>query len=55
LGAQLAIAEKLQIPYTLIFGQKEALENSVIVRDMSNRSQNTVKLSKLLDYLKDIK
>jgi histidyl-tRNA synthetase len=55
LGAQLAIAEKLQIPYALIFGQKEALEDSVIVRDMSNRSQNTVKLSKLLDYLKDIK
>ena len=55
LGAQLAIAEKLQIPYALIFGQKEALEDSVIVRDMSNRSQNTIKLSKLLDYLKDIK
>ena len=35
--------------------QKEALENSVIVRDMSNRSQETVKLKNLLDYLKDIK
>lgn len=55
LGAQLAIAEKLQIPYALIFGQKEALDNSVIVRDMSNRSQETVKLSKLLEYLKEIK
>ncbi len=55
LGAQLSIAEKLQVPYVLIFGQKEALENSVIVRDMSNRSQNTVKISKLLDYLKNIK
>lgn len=55
LGAQLAIAEKLAIPYALIFGQKEALENSVIVRDMSNRSQNTVKLNNLLEYLKEIK
>lgn len=55
LGAQLAIAEKLQIPYALIFGQKEALDNAVIVRDMSNRSQETVKLSKLLEYLKEIK
>ncbi|MFH1608723.1 MAG: histidine--tRNA ligase [Patescibacteria group bacterium] len=55
LGAQLAITEKLQIPYALIFGQKEALEDSVIVRDMSNRSQNTVKLSKLLEYLKEMK
>ncbi|MFA4975618.1 MAG: histidine--tRNA ligase [Candidatus Paceibacterota bacterium] len=55
LGSQLAIAEKLSVPYALIFGVKEALEDSVIVRDMSNRSQETVKLSKLLDYLKEIK
>ena len=55
LGSQLAIAERLAIPYTLIFGVKEALDNSVIVRDMSNRSQNTVKLNKLLEYLKELK
>ncbi|HEY4503165.1 MAG TPA: histidine--tRNA ligase [Candidatus Paceibacterota bacterium] len=55
LGSQLAIAEKLAIPYALIFGVKEALDNSVIVRDMSNRSQDTVKLSKLVEYLKELK
>ncbi|MFA6524164.1 MAG: histidine--tRNA ligase [Candidatus Paceibacterota bacterium] len=55
LGAQLAIAEKLSIPFALIFGQKEALDGTVIVRNMSNRSQETVKLSKLLEYLKEIK
>ncbi|MEI7709196.1 MAG: histidine--tRNA ligase [bacterium] len=55
LGSQLAIAEKLNIPYALIFGVKEALDDSVIVRDMSNRSQDTVKLSKLLEYLKELK
>ena len=55
LGSQLAIAEKLSIPYAIIFGVKEALDNSVIVRDMENRSQNTVKLSKLLEYLKELK
>lgn len=55
LGSQLAIAEKLGVPYALIFGVKEAIEDSVIVRDMSNRSQETVKLSKLLEYLKEIK
>jgi len=55
LGSQLAIAEKLAIPYSLIFGVKEALDNSVIVRDMSNRSQDTVKLNKLLEYLKELK
>src|SRR3989338_629934 len=55
LGSQLAIAEKLNTPYTLIFGVKEALDNSVIVRDMASRSQETVKLSKLLEYLKELK
>jgi len=55
LGSQLAIAEKLAIPYALIFGVKEAIDNSVIVRDMSNRSQDTVKLNKLLEYLKELK
>jgi len=55
LGSQLAIAEKMKVPYALIFGVKEALENSVIVRDMSNRSQKTIKLEKLLEYLKEMK
>ncbi len=55
LGSQLAIAEKLAIPYAIIFGVKEALEDSVIVRNMSNRSQDTVKLKKLLEYLKELK
>jgi histidyl-tRNA synthetase len=55
LGAQLAIAEKLGMEYAIIFGQKEALENSVIFRDMSNRSQETVKLPKLLEYIKNLK
>ncbi|MFA6300742.1 MAG: histidine--tRNA ligase [Candidatus Paceibacterota bacterium] len=55
IGSQLAIAEKLTIPYVIIFGVKEAIDNSVIVRDMSNRSQETVKLNKLLEYLKELK
>ena len=55
LGSQLAIAEKLNIPYAIIFGVKEALDNSVIVRDMGSRSQDTVKLNKLLEYLKELK
>jgi len=55
LGSQLAIAEKLGLPYTIIFGQKEALENCVIVRDMENRSQKTVAIPKLAEYLKKLK
>ncbi len=55
LGSQLGIAERLAIPYAIIFGVKEALDNTVIVRDMQSRSQETVKISKLLEYLKEIK
>ena len=55
LGSQLAVAEKLGVPYTIIFGQKEAIENSVIVRNMQTRSQETVKFAKLLEYLKELK
>lgn len=53
LGSQLSVAEKLEIPYAIIFGVKEALEESVIVRNMKDRSQNTVKIIKLLEYLKN--
>lgn len=55
LSAQLAIAEKMNVPYTIILGQKEALEGTVIVRNMDTRSQDTVKIEKLADYLKKIK
>lgn len=55
LSAQLAIAEKTGVPHVIIFGQKEALDQTVIVRNMENRSQDTVKLDKLSEYLKNIK
>jgi len=53
LSQQLAIAEKMGIPHAIIFGQKEALENSVIVRDMKTHSQDTVPLDELLVYVKE--
>ena len=55
LGAQLAIAEKMEIPYCIIFGQKEAMDNTVIVRHMATRSQDTVKIDALSDYIKHLK
>jgi histidyl-tRNA synthetase len=55
LGAQLAVAEKLGMRYVIIFGQKEALDNTVIFRDMNTRCQEVVKLPKLLEYIKDLK
>ena len=55
LSAQLGIAEKMQVPYTIILGQKEALDGTVIVRNMDNRSQDTIKIAKLAEYIKKIK
>jgi histidyl-tRNA synthetase len=55
LGVQLGIAEKMQVPYTLILGQKEALEGTVIVRNMNNRSQDVVPIGKLAEYLRGLK
>lgn len=54
LGAQLAVAEKLGIPYTIIFGQKEAIDETVIVRNMNTRSQDTVKMKDLASYVKKL-
>ncbi len=55
LSSQLATAERMGMKYAIIFGQKEALENTAIVRDMSNRSQKTIKIEKLLEYLRGLK
>lgn len=55
LSAQLAVAEKMEIPYCIIFGQKEAMNNTVIVRKMKEHSQDTVKIEELCDYLKHLK
>jgi histidyl-tRNA synthetase len=55
LTAQMAGAEKLALPYVIIMGQKEAMENSVVVRDMNTRSQETIRVDQLVKYLKKLK
>lgn len=55
LGAQLAVAEKSGVPYVLIFGQMEAVNNTVIIRNMDTRSQDTVPISELTNYIKHLK
>jgi histidyl-tRNA synthetase len=55
LSTQLALAEKENVRYALIFGQREAIDKSVIVRDMETRSQESVKIEKILEYLKTLK
>jgi len=55
IGSQLAQAEKLGLPYVVIFGQKEALEGTAIVRNMKTRSQKSVKVEDLCAYIKKLK
>lgn len=55
LSAQLAVAEKSGAPYVIIFGQKEAMEKSAIVRNMETRSQDTVPIVELNSYIKNLK
>jgi histidyl-tRNA synthetase len=52
LGAQLRSADKAGAPLALIFGQKEAYEESIIIRDMKTGAQEMVPLVKLADMIK---
>lgn len=55
LSSQLGVAEKMKIPYTIIMGQKEVIDGTVIIRDMDSRSQDEIKVDKLAEYIKKLK
>ena len=52
LKAQLARADKLGVKHTLILGQQEALEGTIIVRDMASGKQETIKIEKVVREMK---
>ena len=52
LKAQLARANKLGVKYSLIIGQKEALEETIIIRNMENGQQDIVKLDEVVEEIK---
>lgn len=52
LRGQLKLASKLNVPYALILGQREALENSIIVRDMESGAQESVAIEKVAEIIK---
>jgi histidyl-tRNA synthetase len=52
LKSQLKIADKYGAQYTLFLGQKEALENTVLIRDMETGKQETVKLENAVVEIK---
>ncbi len=54
LKAQLKIANKLKVKYTLILGQKEVLEKKIIMRDMKTGKQKLVKLEKVVKEVKKL-
>lgn len=52
LKAQLRIADRLGVRYSLILGQKEALEGTIIVREMTTGKQEVAKLDKIVKEMK---
>lgn len=51
---QLSNAENLRVPYLIIIGQKEALDNTATVRNTATRAQDTISIESLPYYLKNI-
>jgi len=52
LKTQLRTANKLGIKWVLIFGQKEALEDFITLRDMDTGVQKEIKLNKVVEEMK---
>ena len=50
--AQLRIAHRLGVRFALIFGQQEAIDRTVIIREMDTGVQETVPVEKIVDELK---
>ncbi len=50
--SQLRQADKENVTLALIYGQKEAFEDTIIIRDLANSSQETVPLEKLVAEVK---
>lgn len=54
LVAQMETADRVRAPYLLIVGQKEAIDNTVTVRNVDTRAQDTIPLQGLPDYLRHL-
>ncbi len=52
LKAQLKLADKLESPLALIFGQKEAFEETIIIRNLESGAQETVPLTKMPEAIR---
>ncbi len=54
-GSQFSLVEKSRVPYVIIMGKKEFLENSAMVRDNATRIQETVPIENLAEYIQKLK
>ena len=54
MAGQMATAERLKVPYILIMGKKEAMDSTIMIRNVSTRSQETIKISDLAEHLKKL-
>jgi histidyl-tRNA synthetase len=54
LKSQLRVADRVGVEITLIIGQKEALDETVIIKDMTSGTQETVTNEKLVNSVKKI-
>jgi histidyl-tRNA synthetase len=54
MAGQLAMADRTKTPYILIMGKKEAMENTIMIREVATRSQETIAIHELTDYLKKL-
>lgn len=52
LKSQLRVANRLGVEMTLILGQKEALDGTVIIKNMVSGEQETASVAKLMDLVK---
>lgn len=52
--AQISNAERMQVPYTILVGKKEAMEGTAIVRDMETRSQEIIPVELLVNYMRKV-
>lgn len=52
ISIQLAQAQSLKMPYVLIMGQQEAVRNTILIRNMETRSQDTVPIEELIPTIR---
>ena len=53
LKAQLKVADRLGVKYTLILGQKEVIEGKILIRDMKTGKQKTTKIKGMIKEMKN--